>query len=262
MLRPALLVLLSTLLVLRVGFAQSVEDHGSEALQAKSRSATGRQAAVAAEATRLIVEQTNEFRREQHRQPVEMNSELTKTADYFADYMARTNKYGHRADGRGPSDRAKEHGYDYCLITENIAYQYNSEGFTAAELAKRLVNGWKNSPGHRMNMIDRDVLETGVAVAQSADNGYWYAVQLFGRPKSAAIQFKVSNDSNSTVEYKLDDHMFPLLPGYTRTHTRCRRSDLIFDIPGTQAGSKKVRPRSGDHLLIARENDQLSVQRK
>lgn len=37
----------------------------------------------------------------------------------------------------------------YCIVSENIAHQYNSLGFTTEELAEQFVQGWKNSPGHR-----------------------------------------------------------------------------------------------------------------
>lgn len=42
--------------------------------------------------------------------PVDPNPKLTQTAQYFANYMARTNKYGHTADGSRPGERARKHG--------------------------------------------------------------------------------------------------------------------------------------------------------
>jgi uncharacterized protein YkwD len=58
-----------------------------------------------------------------------------RTAQYFADYMARTDEYGHHADGRSPMERARRQGYAPCIVSENIAYRYTSdpEGFTAEE---------------------------------------------------------------------------------------------------------------------------------
>ena len=92
---------------------------------------------------------------------------LAKTARYFADYMARTDNYGHTADGRQPSARATEHGYDYCVVAENIAYQFSSTSFETGELVDGFVEGWKQSPGHRKNILDDTVIDTGVAVAYS-----------------------------------------------------------------------------------------------
>jgi uncharacterized protein YkwD len=85
--------------------------------------------------------------------------------------------------GAEPGDRATRHGYEWCQVSENISYQYTSATFATAELADRNVEGWKRSPGHRKNMVDRDDVHMAVAVARSRDTGRYYAVQMFGRPK-------------------------------------------------------------------------------
>ena len=41
----------------------------------------------------------------------------------------------------------------------------NSSGFTPKELADGFLEGWKQSPGHRKNMLDPDVTQIGVGVA-------------------------------------------------------------------------------------------------
>jgi len=206
--------------------------------------------------SKLIVEKTNDFRKEQKRNTVAVDSKLTDAARYFADYLADNDKFGHTADGNRPADRAKKFGYDYCIVLENIAYEYKSSGFTAEELSKAFVEGWKNSPGHRRNMLDRDVTDTGVAVARSDKSGYYYAVQMFGRPKSMAIEFQVANESDATIEYQMEDQKFPLPPGYTRTHTRCRPAEATFELPAATDGDKgerkTVKPANGDRFVITR----------
>lgn len=99
--------------------------------------------------------------------------------------MAKTDKYGHTADGRQSSERARSHGYDYAVLAENIAYQYSSAGFTPVELARRFTKGWGESPSHRKNILTAEITEIGVAVARSAASGRYYAVELLGRPKIA-----------------------------------------------------------------------------
>ena len=42
--------------------------------------------------------------------------------------MARTGKFSHSADGSEPAARAKRFGYEYCIVAENIAYIFSSEG--------------------------------------------------------------------------------------------------------------------------------------
>jgi hypothetical protein len=54
---------------------------------------------------------------------LQRNEQLEATAQDFADYMARTDRYGHSADGRQARERTKAHDYSFCLIAENIAYR-------------------------------------------------------------------------------------------------------------------------------------------
>jgi uncharacterized protein YkwD len=206
-----------------------------------------------------IVERTNAFRKAEGRTPVPVSEKLKKTAESFADYMARTDRYGHSADGGRPADRAKKHGYDYCIVLENIAYAYNSRGFSADELAGQFTTGWKESPGHRRNMLDPDVTETAVAVARSAKTGYYYAVQLFGRPESAAVEFKVENRAGQEIEYAVGGKSFSLPARYTRTHTVCRPPEVTFRWPGEKAKGPSVRPTAGQKLVVTRDGGTWSV---
>jgi uncharacterized protein YkwD len=136
----------------------------------------------------LVVEGTNEFRRHEHLGSVQRNARLAETAREFAAYMARTGRFDHDADGRKPAERALAHGYALCFIAENISYEYNTRDFETGDLARRFVEGWKGSPGHRRNMLRGEVTETAVAVARAAAPGAprYYAVQLFGQPRPAS----------------------------------------------------------------------------
>lgn len=90
---------------------------------------------------KLVLERTNDFRREQGLNALAANAPLERAARYFAEYMARTDRYGHHADGAEPADRATRHGYEWCQVSENISYQYTSASFATAELAERYVGG-------------------------------------------------------------------------------------------------------------------------
>lgn len=125
----------------------------------------------------------NDFRNATGLQPIEREARLGEAARYFVDYMAAHGKLDHQADGTTPAARVKQRGYDYCIVSENIAYVYDSRGFTPERLAHHFVEGWEKSPGHRANILDADITQTGLAVARSANNKY-YAAQLFARPRS------------------------------------------------------------------------------
>lgn len=203
---------------------------------------------------REIVESTNRFRREQGLAPVDPDPVLTETARRFAEYMARTGRFGHEADGSRPADRAERQGYEICLLSENIAYQFDSRGFTAEGLASKTVAGWKESPGHRRNMVEPHVTGTGVGVARSSGNGRYYAVQLFGRPKSESIRFTIANEAATAASYRLDGERFELPPRYRRTHEQCRPVELTFDPSGGRKG-KTVRPGDGDAFAVVSGDD-------
>jgi hypothetical protein len=194
---------------------------------------------------------------------VEPDPKLTQTAQYFADFMAKTDRYGHTADGKRPSQRATEHGYEYCLIAENIAYQFSTVGFGDEELADKFFEGWKESPPHRKNMLNSAATETGVAVAQSDQTGYFYGVQMFGRPKSAQIEFQIANRAAVELSYRLGDRTFMLRPQFTRTHLRCRPMELTFAWDDeAEKKSKAMQPKDGDKFIVTGEPGEWSVRRE
>jgi uncharacterized protein YkwD len=201
-----------------------------------------------AKAEKLILASTNEFRKEHGRGELKTNPELTRAARYFADFMARTDKYGHTADGKQPWERASKYGYDYCIVAENIAYEFNDAGFTTTELARGFFEGWKESPEHRKNMLDRDLDEIGIAVAHSTDTGRYYAVQDFGRPKSRHITFKINNRTDTEVRYAVDGKSFTIKPQYTMTHEACRPPKLVLQLAGTADGKDEPAADKGQVL--------------
>ncbi|MEX2559889.1 MAG: CAP domain-containing protein [Pirellulales bacterium] len=243
---------------------QVSEDAEIQTIRSTARPSRQQRRPDAAEVARLIVERTNELREEEGLESVEIDQQLSEAAQYFADYMAETNTFGHTADGSRPADRAREHGYDYCLVSENIGHQYSSRGFTADELAKKFFEGWKESAEHRKNMLNRHVTGTGVAVARSEDTGYYFAVQMFGRPKSDSIEFEVANQSGMTIEYEIGGRAFALPPGYTRTHQGCVPEKLVFQWPGeAEPQSEAVEPNDGDRFTVERDpSDGFKVERE
>jgi hypothetical protein len=179
-----------------------------------------------------IVALVNRFRADQGLAAVKPEPRLAAAAELFAAYMARSGRYAHDADGRQPAQRAEAAGYDFCIVTENIAYFSSTEPSAAAALARQFVEGWERSPGHRRNMADSDVVDTGVAVAQSAQSGRWYAVQMFGRPRALHQRFTVENRAAVALGYELDGRRYELPPGVTRTHEQCRAAKLAMRLPG------------------------------
>ncbi len=214
-------------------------------------------------ARELIVRQTNTFRKERGLEDVKTDPRLMQTAQDFAAFMARTTKYGHTADGQRPGQRAKEQGYDYCLIAR-ISPTNTVRPDPTEKLADGFVTGWENSREHRKNMLDPDMTETGVGVAHSEESGAYFAVQLFGRPEAKTIEFQVTNQSEQTVRYTVTgkdaQRTFTLPPRVTRTHERCRPSEVDF---GWTDKQESLQADTGTHFVIVQTpSGQLAVQRE
>jgi uncharacterized protein YkwD len=102
------------------------------------------------------------------------NPQLDKAAKIQAVEMASERKMAHDLPGAPHptlKDRAQFSGYLYRHLAENIAYGYPTATYA--------VGAWMNSPGHRANILDRAVIETGVGVAR-AKTGELYFCQVFG----------------------------------------------------------------------------------
>ena len=196
-----------------------------------------------------ILEMTNAFRTESKLGAVKPNAALTAAARAFAEYLARTGQFAHEADGRQPAQRAEASGYRYCLISENLAMNLDSRGFEARALAREAVEGWKNSPGHRANMLRPTVTEIGVAVARAPDRDpKFISVQVFGRPEALKVEFRIENQAGMAVRYALGEETHTLPVRAIVTHTSCDPSQLTFENAG--AATQRFEPRNGDRFLV------------
>jgi uncharacterized protein YkwD len=215
------------------------------------------------EAARRIIEQANAFRRGEKLAEFRPSEALQKAAEGFAQFMARTAKYGHTADDQQPRDRAAKQGYEACIVAENIGLQFSSDRMTPVALATEFVEGWKSSKDHRANLLDPALTELGVAVAQSEKSGKYYAVQLFGRPRSESIRVEIENRADVLVEYKLGDQSFELDKQTARIHELCRPDKLTFELPTADDAERTVVESVKDKakLVIERTDGQLTVAR-
>jgi uncharacterized protein YkwD len=214
-----------------------------------------------------IIRSTNELRKVQGREPVKVNSKLTRAAQYFAAFMARTNKFGHEVDGNRPADRLSAFGYDYCIVAENIAYQAKSPEFKTEELSAAIFDSWKKSPQHLENMLDPDVAEIGVGIGHDPRSDRYYAVQEFGRPAAAAIHFDITNNASETIRYlvtgsareQVPAKSFELPPGATMHHSRCRSSKLDW---GWTKADDSLSAKSGRVYVISKSARGYEVSEK
>jgi uncharacterized protein YkwD len=220
-----------------------------------------------AAAVKAIIDKTNDFRRENDLKNLAVNADLTLAARHFAEFMAANAKYGHEVDGRNADERAAMDGYAGSMIGENIAFQYDAAGFTTKRLADGFFEGWKKSPEHRANMLDPDVTDTGLAIVQSEVNGYFYAVQLVGRPKSLNITFEVKNQSEKSIECRLGGDKFSVAANSKRMCETSRPEVLIINFPTDKkknltSRTVTMKPANGDHLVITNGNEGFQIKKE
>jgi uncharacterized protein YkwD len=116
--------------------------------------------------------------------PLRINPKLVAAAKSHARAMAEENFFAHAGkDGSRFSARIAQQGYSYRSASENIAAGHETAG--------EVVTGWLQSAGHRRNILDCGMSETGIAVVHQPDdrplrgNSYplrYYWVQVFADP--------------------------------------------------------------------------------
>ena len=112
------------------------------------------------------------------RVPLVIDRRLASAAQSHSKNMDAGQFFAHEdPEGRHPWDRMEAAGYRYRLAAENIG-----AGFPTAE---RMVEAWMNSPGHRANILNCELTETGVGYVHDVGAHYRdYWTQDFGRPAS------------------------------------------------------------------------------
>jgi len=106
--------------------------------------------------------------------PLTWNERLAAAALAHSSDMAQREYFDHvDRRGTGVAERARQHGYAWRTVGENIAAGQGS--------AQQVVAGWLASPGHCANILSPDFREMGAAYAlnpNAAMDIYW--TQVFG----------------------------------------------------------------------------------
>jgi uncharacterized protein YkwD len=130
-------------------------------------------AAPYSELVMSIHQQVNDLRRAQRLKPLTLNPVLSVQAKEHSVDMARN---GSTVSHRGFAERLRE-------IQKKLPYRAGAENVAAnmgyENPAREAVESWKNSQGHRNNMLgDYDL--TGIGVARNAQ-GHYFFTQIFLR---------------------------------------------------------------------------------
>lgn len=123
-----------------------------------------------------VLDWTNSHRALNGLPPLFSNAQLNSIANMKAEDMIEKQYFAHISPGGlGAADVAREIGYEYISIGENLALGNYADDET-------LVQAWMDSPGHRKNILDARYKEIGIAVKKGLyeDAPVWFAVQTFG----------------------------------------------------------------------------------
>jgi uncharacterized protein YkwD len=133
----------------------------------------------------LLVDLTNEARKEKGLKPLKVNFLLNKSATYYSGVMIKQREKAiklmekkdhvvHELDGKKVGDRLDDVKYDWTDCGENVAAAY------AADQMKKVHEGWMASKYHRDNILDKAFTEVGMAVVKHPDRKEWYITEVFG----------------------------------------------------------------------------------
>jgi uncharacterized protein YkwD len=123
-----------------------------------------------ADAEAAVLSIVNDRRGENGCGDLERDSRLDTAARLHAEDMAVNDYFDHTSqDGRTPTDRANDQGYEGG-VGENIAYGYPD--------AEAVMEGWMNSEGHRANILNCGYDAIGIGAYDRDGTIYW--VQMFG----------------------------------------------------------------------------------
>lgn len=175
-----------------------------------------------------IVNWTNVRRVENGLPPLAANALLDSAARVRLKDMFAKQYFAHYSPtGAGAEDAAKEAGYEYISLGENLALG----GFKSDE---EMVTAWMESPGHRANMLGEKYTEIGVAAERGLFEGRmsWIGVQIFGKPLSLcpmpSASLKAQTESLSSDLEAM------------RKELEARRAEIEGMNPHTPAYRKKV----------------------
>ena len=135
----------------------------------------------------LVVQYTNEERTKHGLRPLANDEKLASIARHHSVDMGNRDYYDHvTPEGLDALDRIGYHcqmnnalGYGENIYQVGLHVQSGTSSWHSEEsLAKELVDGWMESPGHRENILEKNFYRIGVGVSITGINGV-YATQDF-----------------------------------------------------------------------------------
>lgn len=114
-----------------------------------------------------VVTLINNHRKANGLPALKVNTKLNVASHKHSLDMAQRGYFSHTSkDGRSPWDRIRAAGYTCGTMGENIA--------AGQRTAQQVFDGWKKSPGHNKNMLNRNFKSIGIGLVQMPGSKYGY----------------------------------------------------------------------------------------
>jgi uncharacterized protein YkwD len=164
----------------------------------------------AAGAEAVIARLVNQDRARAGLPPLETDARLAEVARAHSLDMHQHDFVGHVSPSTGaPSDRVKRAKIDAVVVAENVARAYSPE---------EAERGLMESPGHRANILGRDVTRLGVGVVMTPGLGgvkELLVTQLFIKPPERVVASSHEELRKRINELRRGVHVAPLEPDKT-----------------------------------------------
>ena len=132
-----------------------------------------------------VISETNAYRASKNLPELQANASLQAAAAAYARLLAEKEAAGHTADGQTPAKRVSAQGYRHCFVAENMWGGWRRpDPMSLDEVASKAMQGWKSSPPHNANLLDKRSREIGIGAAawrQSGDRVVFRVVQVFAK---------------------------------------------------------------------------------
>lgn len=121
-----------------------------------------------------VLDIVNRIRRSRGLGELRLSGTLSRcAASHTRDQIENIGSISHSgSDNSTLKDRLRRYNYDSKRASENVA--------SGQDNAEHVMRSLMNSPGHRENIVDPDVVEMGLDVEEDK-NGLKYWTQLFGQ---------------------------------------------------------------------------------
>ncbi len=125
----------------------------------------------------LVFEKINAVRVQHGLSPVRFASDLQAIARLHSEDQARRNTLTHcSADGKNAGARLDAANIGWLRYGENVGLV---KGYT--DPATVVVDAWLRSPGHAANVLDAQLVESAIGVAQATDGTYFLTQEFVTR---------------------------------------------------------------------------------